>query len=406
MMCWADSFPYGQIMTTMAPSGTQIGEPTLEVATDLGTQADARWTELDGHCRLPMDLYEAALAARLFRTLVPMDMGGTGGTPVDWFRLGVELATHEPSLGWVITQGAAELGWIAAGADPDWATEVLRDPLGSSASTIAGFGELTLDGPTASLRGRWSFNSGVHGATWIGGLSLVKGGSSPDGALEVRFGWVPAERAEIVEDWDPTGMRGTGSHSVIIAEQAIDPAWTFSPFDPTANDRGPHRCLVGNGNWPIAGAVAATQLGAARRALDEATRIVIDKAPPPDFTPLADNASVQRILVRAEGLWNACQASVERELDAMWDEATLHGELSAARRVALFAAHVTATEQSVSIVNTMCELTGTVAVDRTQPLSRSRRDTQALQGHLASNGASIERAAQVKLGLLLSDRRV
>lgn len=393
-------------ITSTSSRGTQPAVPTLEVASELGSQADARWTELDAGCRIPQDLYEAALRAGFFRTLVPLEMGGSGGSPVEWFRLGVELATHEPSLGWVVTQGAAELGWIAAGADTDWAMEVLRDPLGSSASTIAGRGELTLDGAAASLRGRWSFNSGVQGATWIGGMALVKGRSAPDGSPEVRFGWVPAERAEIREDWDPTGMRGTGSHSIVISEQAIDPAWTFSPFDPTANDRGPHRCLVGNGNWPIAGSVAATQLGAARRALDEASRIVANKAPPPDFTPLADNASVQRTLLRAEGLWNACRASAEAELAAMWDEATRVGEVDASRRVSLFAAHATAAEQSVAIVNSMCEVTGTVAVERAQPLSRSRRDAQALQGHLATNGDAIERAGKVRLGQRASDRRV
>ncbi|MFP3908125.1 MAG: acyl-CoA dehydrogenase family protein [Acidimicrobiales bacterium] len=393
-------------MTNGTSYGTQLARPTLEAAAELGARADTRWTELDAHCRLPADLHEAALAARLFRTLVPVDMGGTGGTPVEWFQLGVELSTHEPSLGWVVAQGAAELGWIAAGADHDWAIEVLADPLGSSASTIAGRGELTIDGGTASLRGRWSFNSGVHGATWIGGLSLVRRRSVADDSQEVRFAWVPAERAEIVEDWDPTGMRGTGSHSIVIAEQEIDPAWTFSPFEATTNDRGPHRCLVGNGNWPIAGSVAATQLGAARRALDEATSIVVDKAPPPDFTPLADNASVQRALVRAEGLWRACRSSVEAELCAMWDDATRRGELDPTRRVSLFAAHATAAEQSVAIVNAMCELTGTVAVDRAQPLSRSRRDAQALQGHLATNGDAVERAGKVALGLLASERRV
>ena len=65
------------------PSG-----PTLATAVRLGAEADQRWTELDVGCRLPPDLYRAALVARLFRTLVPADMGGTGCSPVEWFRIG------------------------------------------------------------------------------------------------------------------------------------------------------------------------------------------------------------------------------------------------------------------------------------------------------------------------------
>jgi alkylation response protein AidB-like acyl-CoA dehydrogenase len=216
----------------------------------------------------------------------------------------------------------------------------------------------------------------------------------------VRFAWVPAARAEIVEDWDPTGMRGTGSHSTVIPAQTIKTEWTFSPFEPTENDRGPHRCLVGNGNWPIAASVAAIQLGAARRAIDEASRIAIDKAPAPLFVPLAQSGAVQRALLRAEGLWNACRASVERELDRMWDQASRAGEVTAEQRVSLLAANATANQQAVAIINSMCELTGTVTVDRNQPLSRVRRDAQALQGHISTNGAVIELAAKVKLGQL------
>jgi alkylation response protein AidB-like acyl-CoA dehydrogenase len=375
-------------------------EPAIATAARLGAEADQRWTELDVGCRLPSDLYRAALVAGLFRTLVPADMGGTGCSPVEWFRIGLELARNDPSLGWVVTQGAAELGWIAAGGDPDWATEVLGDPLGASASSVAGVGELKVNGSGSTLSGRWSFNTGCQDATWIGGLSMLAGVSNPDGTPAVRFAWVPAARATIVEDWDPTGMRGTGSHTTVIDEQAVEASWSLSPFDPTAHDRGPHRCLVGNGNWPIAGSVAATQLGAARRAIDEAAHIIATKAPAPTFVPLAENAAVQRTLIEAEGLWNACRSAVERELGAMWEQATSDGELSTSQRVSLFSAHVAAVKHSVSIINAMCEVTGTAAVKRAEPLGRVRRDAQALQGHISTNGAAIELAGKVRLGLL------
>ena len=374
-------------MTTLQEAN--VTRATVDTATLLGQDADRRWTELDEARRLPADLYQAALAAGLFRTLVPTALGGTGGPPVDWFRIGLELAWHEPSLGWVVSQGAAELGWLTVGSDPAFAREVLADPLGSSSTTIAGIGELAIDGDTATFGGRWAFDTGCTGATWIGGLAMIAGAVSPEGLPVLRFACVPAGRAEIADDWNPTGLRGTGSHSVTIPKQAIDPTWTFTPFEPTPHDYGPHRCLVGNGNWPIATSVAATQLGAARRALDEAKEILITKAPPPTFVPLANNAAVQRAYLRAEGLWNACRSSVERELALMWDEAERFGELSSAQRVRLFAANATANEQAVAIIDSMCELTGTVTVDRTHALSRCRRDAEVLRGHLAANGQSV-----------------
>jgi alkylation response protein AidB-like acyl-CoA dehydrogenase len=301
-----------------------------------------------------------------------------------------------------VTQGAAELGWIAAGGDPAWAAEVLGDPLAASASSVAGLGRLTLAGGRGRIAGRWAFNTGCQGATWIGGLCLLDGATRPDGRPEVRWGWVPAGRARVVEDWDPVGLRGTGSHTTVIEDQEIDAAWTFDPKAPTVNERGAHRCLVGNGNWPIAAAVAATQLGNARRALDEAAAIVPAKAPAPDFVRLADNAAVQRALVEAEGLWSAALASMERELTVMWDEATEREELTAATRVRLHRSALTADQLSTRAVELACETTGTAWLARGSVLGRCRRDAAALHGHISVNGMSAEHNAKVAAGALES----
>lgn len=371
----------------------------------LGEQADARWRELDHDCALPDDLFEAIHSLGLLRALVPRAMGGNGATPLEWFRAGVELARHDPSLGWVVTQGAAELGWIAAAGDPAWAAEVLADPRAASASSTAGVGQLTIDGRTAQVAGRWPFNTGCRHATWIGGLCLVETTDGTD-VPGLQIAWVPAARAEIVDDWDPTGMRGTGSNTTVIPAQTIDPAWALSTFEPTPYDRGPHRSLVGNGNWPIAASVAAVQLGTARRAIDETHALALVKAPPPDMVLLAHNAANQRSLVRAEGLWHACRASVEHELDAMWSEAIRDEQLTIAQRVRLLAANATASEQSVSIVNAMCDLAGTASMDRSHPLSRLRRDVLALHGHISVNGATVEAAGRMLVGLSDADIRV
>ena len=146
--------------------------PTID---ELGAAADFRWTELDRARRVPQDLHDAAAAAGLFRQLVAPALGGDGRPPLEWFRTGMALARHEASFAWVITQGAAELGWIATGGDPTWAAEVLADPHGASASTVAGFGRLVIDGDHARFGGRWGFNTGSPNATWIGGLALVDG---------------------------------------------------------------------------------------------------------------------------------------------------------------------------------------------------------------------------------------
>lgn len=413
------------------PSPATAPGPLRAAAVDvaalaLGEEAAAAIDVLDAERCLPPDLMRRAARVGLFRQLVPSEMGGLGAAPMDWFRRGVELARREPSFAWVVTQGAAELAWIAVGGDPEWAAKVLADPLASSASTVAGIGALRLDpvgtdperggalgstGPTGMLSGSWGFDTGCQSATWIGGMVIVERPDNDperraEGIPELRIAWVPADRATIVEDWDSTGLRGTGSHRVSIADQLIPWRWTVAWHEPTTNERGPHRVLVGNGNWPIATSVAAVQLGTSRAALDEVRRLVTEKAPAPSFTPLVRNAAVQRRLVDLEGAWLGARAAVEHELDTMWEEAGTEGRLSTAQRVNLATVNAAANRTAVEVVDGACEIAGTEVAKRTSRLSRCLRDVHTLRGHVATNGLVQERAAQMDFGLLDDDMLV
>jgi alkylation response protein AidB-like acyl-CoA dehydrogenase len=367
----------------------------------LAEEAEARSEELDALGRLPADLADAAASAGLFRQLVPAALGGWDGTPLEWFRRGREIARVDGSLAWVVTQGSAELAWIAAGGDPAWAGHVLADPLGSSASTVAGLGTLRVEGDEAVVRGWWSFDTGCHGATWIGGLCLLDPMPS-DGSSPLRMCWVPAGRAVIHDDWDATGLRGTGSASVEIPEQSIPLTWTVSLYELTANERGRHAVLVGNGNWPIAASVAAVLLGRARRALDETTAIVRTKVMTPMVRPLVEDPGVLRRLTELEGSWTAATVHVEHELDAMWREAAA-GSLTTERRVALATACVHARRAALEVIDGACDVAGAAVAGRGSPLSRCLRDAHTLRGHVSTGPAVLERVAKARLGVAEPD---
>ena len=382
-------------------------DPLIGEAARLAQEADAQWQEADRSCRLPSNTYHGALRAGLCRTLISVSSGGQGRTALDWFRLGVEMARHDASFGWVITQGAVELGWIVAAGDPAWSRQVLADELGAAATSIAGSGQLEIDGSKALLTGRWAFNTGANGATWVGGpATVVTAGSDRESSEGVRYGYVPVDRAEILADWDPIGLRATDSCTTIVDRQVIDVAWTFRPFSPPERDSGPYRCLLGNGNWPIATSVSATLLGCARRAIDEVVALVDTKVSAPDFIPLAKHATAQRAVARAEGLWRTALAGVERELDAMWAEAEANGELTDTQRLRLFRANATATELAMSIVDSMCALAGTGALHRDQKLSRVRLDALSLSGHRAIGGMALETAGKIQLGVIARHGRI
>ena len=338
----------------------------------------------DAERRLPDSMFQSIATSGLFRQLVPRQLGGPDRSPLEWFRCGMALATFDSSLAWVVTQGAGELGWLTVGGDPSWAADVLEDPLAASASTVAGLGNALIDGDDAVMTGRWGFDTGCQGATWIGGLALMVDPKGSSEELDLRICWVPAARATIIEDWDTLGLRGTGSHSIAIDAQRLSAAWTVNPSAPTANEYGPHRVIVGNGNWPIHFSVAAVQLGTARRALDLVRPMLESKSGHVSGIRLIERGWVQQRLTALEGLWMAAVASAERELESMWAEAVATGELSFNQRVRNATAASTANTLAVQVVDGVCELAGASISSAASPIGRCLRDVQTLRGHVST----------------------
>ncbi len=374
-------------------------DPDIPQAADvarLAKDAEARWAEFDEHCSVPADLYEQAARLGLFRQLVPVDLGGSGSTPLDWYRTGLSISRHQPSLGWVVSQGAAILGQLAVAGDPEWVTEVLSDPVAALGVSIAGRGTLDRDAAdTYRFGGTWNFTSGCESATWLGGLAVVKE-RAPE--LVLVYAVVPADRARIERTWDAVGLRGTGSHTVVVDEQVVPTTWSYDAGASTPHRDDAARVMVGNGNWPIGVSVASNQLGVARRALDEVTALLPHKSPAPLLEPLSRSMAVQRALMEAEGLWHAANAGVESSLGRLWDAATARGQLDARLRVELATANATANRLAVEIVDRACELAGTSMSPADHPLGRALRDAMTLRGHISTNGAVLERAARVRFG--------
>ena len=69
--------------------------------------------------------HDLMLDEGLFHILVPRELGGAGGTATDWFDAGLAIAGADPSAGWIMLQGAAQLAWMAVSADPSFAADVL-----------------------------------------------------------------------------------------------------------------------------------------------------------------------------------------------------------------------------------------------------------------------------------------
>lgn len=144
--------------------------------------------------------------------------------------------------------------------------------------------------------------------------------------------------------------------------------------------------------------VAATQLGIARRALDEAYQIAGSKRPAPYFDLLDDRPTTRYELMALEGRWHRSVADISAVLERLWETA-LGGDLLSQRDRALqtTSAHL-ATIEAVDIVTHVWQLVGTSALDPAHPVARCVRDIQPMTGRISCNHAAVGYAAAVWRG--------
>ena len=159
-------------------------------------------------------MFRALADAGLFHILKPRRYGG------------FELSEHEHAMvALTLARGCASTAWvfsilsshnIAALAYPEEAQEEIWGE--NTYATLAGNTTLNLDSRVVKVRGgyrlsgRWGFCSGSDFTEW-----LIF--NAPIGELrEGHMFLVPKDEAVTIDDWTPTGLRGTGSRSMQVTD--------------------------------------------------------------------------------------------------------------------------------------------------------------------------------------------
>ena len=155
-------------MTTV---DTDITTPqgVLDAARRLAPSISARAGEIEAERRVPRDLLDELIAARVFGVLRPASHGGAGADLPAAMRVYEALARADASVGWTAMIGSGSWCDLAAlpratfdelfSGAPDAITAGVFNPTGSIAAAEDGY----------RVTGRWSFASGCEHADWIYG---------------------------------------------------------------------------------------------------------------------------------------------------------------------------------------------------------------------------------------------
>ncbi|GAA3178602.1 MULTISPECIES: acyl-CoA dehydrogenase family protein [Streptomyces] len=331
-----------------------------------------RRAECEERRQVPRDVIAVFKEAGIYRAATPRQFGGEPLPPGRFLKIVERISAVDASAGWVASFGSS-LMYLAA-LPPDTQAELYAN--GPDVVFAAGLYPVQPAEHVAGgyrLAGRWKFASGCLGADVLG-VGITAG---QDRAGRPRTALLRPEQVEIAENWQVIGLRGTGSHDLVVDGAVVPERWTFVRGAPPTLDDPLYRYPT----VPYAAQVlAAVALGVARAALDQ----VISEGGRASHTggPVAaDRASYRISVARAEAQLRSVRAFFHDITEEVWqtvergDPATSHQ----ASLLRLASAH--AAKASFEVVRDAYHLAGIRAIADDSPMQRCLRDVSVIPQH-------------------------
>jgi alkylation response protein AidB-like acyl-CoA dehydrogenase len=167
--------------------------------------------------RLPDENVTDILESGLYGVMKPSRYGGSELGTETMIDVTVELASADPSTGWVYMLWTAHM-WMQAMWPEKAMDEMWENPNGLASSVVSTTGSVTAVDGGYSWTGRGFFSSGVDHCNWLTALvPIFRDGER----AEMRWLLIPREDLEIIDDWYTLGLRGTGSKTVVFNDVFI-----------------------------------------------------------------------------------------------------------------------------------------------------------------------------------------
>lgn len=332
---------------------------------------------------MPAHVVEALKKTGVFRACQPARARGLGLPFGAQTRVGAKLAETWGSAGWL----ASVIGthhWILGkfpypAQDRVWGANP-EAIVASAFASVDAHSERVEGG--FRIRGRWLFASGIEFADWCIVLA------PPSGADELpHFMVIAKDDFEVLDTWRAVGMRGTGSHDLVV-ETAFVPQHSALRVDEIEAIQTPGVVGAADANYqlPFSGVVsfcvAAPALGLARGAL-EAFQSDMSSRAGIIAGKLAANTNLQ---VRA------AEASAEIDCAQLLYEAAI-GRMAEKARVASSwtAIEVAALKRDASYLGLLCkravdrlaEAMGAKGLTEENPVQMAKQDVHAACAHIS-----------------------
>jgi len=371
-----------------AEQPSSLGSPRanalLEAARKLGPVLEARQAACNTEHRIPDRTIEDFHDAGFFKILQSSEYGGYEMDPQVFYAVLLEIAKTCMSSAWVLgvigvhnwqlnlfDEPAAEEVW---GEDPSVLISSSYAPMGQVKPVDGGF----------RLTGRWSFSSGCEHCDWVFLGAVVPTEDAPWDMLNYRTFLVPKADYQIVDNWDVVGLKGTGSHDIVVNDAFVPEHRTHRMQEDDGGRKFVHKPPLYRLPFMqvFSRAVSTPTLGATEGALEKYIQVARTRLA--GAIPMRDDPNAKRLAAEVD----ATVASIKDTLFANFDQlmgcaragevATLVDRARYRYNTAIVA------DTCVSLSSRMLKASGSSAIRNDSALLDQHHDILASQAHIAN----------------------
>ncbi|WP_436898133.1 acyl-CoA dehydrogenase family protein [Acinetobacter gyllenbergii] len=349
--------------------------------------------EFDNQAYVSQDIIDKLKQIGVYRALVPKRFGGNEWSPKQFCELIEQLSKADGSVGWVASFGMSP---AYLGSLPEATLEQLYKD--SPDIVFAGGifppqpAEITDDGVVVS--GRWKFSSGCMGADIVGvGISPQKDNEAQG---LPRMAVMPANKAQIDMTWDTVGLKGTGSHDLVVKDVLVAKEWTFVRGEPS---KLPEPFFKYPSLSLATQVLTVVGIGVAAAAIEEFQKLAPGKSSITGGAEIASRPVTQYEFAQVEAEFKAARVWFYDTMQIVWNE-VLAGRTPAAEQISdmrLSCTHVA--RVCARVTRKIQMLAGMTAIYTHNPFSRFVNDTNVVTQHAFMGDATLQNAGLVSFGM-------
>jgi indole-3-acetate monooxygenase len=363
----------------------------------------ARASEIETSRRIPADIVEVLKRAGIFRMFVPRRYGGLELDLPAGLEILVELAKIDSSVGW--NAMTSSNGCLFSPFLPKQTYERIYqngpDVIFAGATQPVGTAEEAAGAGGRLVNGRWPFASGCQNADWIAGFCVSISNGEPvlseAGRPRIQAAWLPAHEWQIEDTWHAAGLRGTGSHHVVLKNELV-PVSNFSDLERGAPFlSGP---LYAGLPQVLPLLHAASALGMAEAVVGNLIDLAsTGRQQVQSPVPMRDSDIFKFELGRVVADLRAARALLQAQVASHWHHAVAGTRFGEAQLAESSQAAAWTTTTCVRVADVCFALAGGSAVYESSPLQRRLRDV-----HVAGQHARLQQRHYVSAGQQLLAR--